>query len=204
MECCGYSDRICTRRLRHRQRRKMGYIRRHSVGGPLPLRPGSVGVLPLLEGISSKRLTGEEFLEDLTLSRPADRVPAPEAFQWTQRTRPTVLRADRADCRARHPRRTPFGPRPAANVTTAEVQRTPNEVPANASHFRPNSCRCRWRSCRVHMIAVSMAFHAHPLAFAADIWPVADAGGRNERSDGLRLVKKNLDEARAGVSRSPR
>jgi hypothetical protein len=76
---------------------KMGCIRRHSVGGPFPLRRGSVGLLPLLEGISSKRLTGEQSLEALTLSRPSDRVLAPEAFQWTQRTRPTVLRADRTD-----------------------------------------------------------------------------------------------------------
>jgi E1-E2 ATPase len=59
-------DRICTRRLRHRQRPecglKWGCIRRHFVGGPLPLRRGSVGRPPVLERISLKRPTGEESL----------------------------------------------------------------------------------------------------------------------------------------------
>jgi hypothetical protein len=53
MECCENCDHICTRRLRHRQRRKMGCIRRHSVGGPLPLRRGYVGRWPRVERCSS-------------------------------------------------------------------------------------------------------------------------------------------------------
>jgi hypothetical protein len=85
MECCGYREHIFTRRLRHPATAvrwpEIGRIRRHFVGGPLPIRCGSVGRPPVLERISLNRPTGDEFLETLTLPSPQIGRPAPEAFR---------------------------------------------------------------------------------------------------------------------------
>jgi hypothetical protein len=76
MECYGYRDRICMRRLRHRQRRECGLKWGGFAGTSSGLRCPSAAVPlaahPVLERISSNRPTGEESLEALTLPSPSD------------------------------------------------------------------------------------------------------------------------------------
>jgi hypothetical protein len=144
-------------------------VRRPFVGGPLPLRCGSVGGSPMAEWYSSwmTSMTVRVICAKHKVARIA-RVHRRPSGGGAISEGLGHVRASRAS-RPWPLRRNAFRVLLAPNGTATEGQRTPNEGPANAGTPLVGVSR------RVQIGSLySIAFHAHPLAFVVDNWPVAD------------------------------